>query len=286
MSKTKVYYDNTKMRSFQTCRYKYFLRHLKGYVPESNSNALRFGSAIHEALSIWYETGDLDKALKAFSDYEDDVNDEKRTASRGIDIMNEYVQVYSEEPFDIIANEVPFETLILETADTKYYLIGKIDLIVDWSSGIYGLDHKTTSQLGDYYFERYKLSRQMMGYTLALKNMYGNSSVSGMLINAIAVYKNRFKFERQPVTYMSHKLSWYESSIKRLMARMKAFDDRVKDLSPTEGKRRIVPNWDSCQNYGRCPYQSICQSKRPDYEADRNYEIDFWDPREELTKDE
>ncbi len=285
MVKSNLYYDNTKMKCFQTCRIKYYYRHILGLVPNMDKNALRFGKAIHTGLSIWYETGDADKALhEAFKDYEDDLTDEKRTSARGKEILSEYFLQYPTEPFDIIANEIPVEILISSDPYNNYILTGKIDLVCKWHGGIYGIDHKTTSRLGDYYFTQYEISRQMLGYTWALKQLYSakDSAVQGMLINALAVYKNKFKFERQPLTYSQTKLQWYETYIPRLMKKIRGFENKVNIKEGENPRDYILPNWNSCNNYGRCVYKEVCKSSRPEYVIEQNFKQEFWDPRDEF----
>ena len=284
MSKKDIYYDNTMMSTYQTCQRKFLLRHLRGIVPKSKPQALEFGSAIHEGLSTWYETGDEQQALEdAFRDYTDDPMDEKRSSARGREILKKYFKQYPKEPFDIVANEVPFEQQLFSDDSYRYNLIGKIDLVINWHGGLYGFDHKTTSRLGKYYFNQYTLSRQFMGYTMAMKRIYSDiaKKVQGFYINAIAVYKNKFKFERSLQTYNSHKLGLYDKYIPRLMNEMAFKQERYEK---TKDETLFIPNWGNCELYGHCPYKPICTSLRPENVIERNYTIDFWDPRDEFDK--
>lgn len=276
------YLDNTMMSDYQTCQRRYMYRHLKGLVPKSKSKALSFGGEIHEGLSTWYETGDEEKAINsAFTDYEDDPMDEKRTAARGREILRKYFDYYPQEPFEVIANELPFEQPMFTEENTTYYLIGKIDLIIKWHNFIYGLDHKTTSRLGKYYFDQFRLSRQFMGYTTALKRIYEDRAkqISGFYVNAIAVYKNKFKFERQLVTYTDTFLKRYNRFIPQLMKEIKHKTDYYQN---TQDDSIFIPNWDSCEYYGKCPYKEICTSVKPHNIIERNYLVDYWDPRKEF----
>jgi hypothetical protein len=281
-----IYMDNTKMSDYQECQVKYYLRHVLGLVPNKEGMALTYGKAIHEGLSKWYETGDLDLATSmGFDEYVDNPMDDKRTAMHGIDTLQKYAERYplSTEPFEIIANELAIEERICEDAEYTYNLIGKIDLLVKWSEAIYGLDHKTTSRLGSTYFYQYNLSRQMVGYYVGLRKMYEGTTfyprIQGMLINAIAVYKgNRFKFERELKTYSTSVIKKYNKYIPVLMREIQ----EKTNLFKTQGINEFVPNWDSCSNWGGCRYRKICESSRPQLVISQDYHVDFWDPREEF----
>src|SRR5437867_2986696 len=74
---------------------------------------------------------------------------------------------------------------------------GIFDGLVEWDSSVYVLEHKSTSQLGSYYFDQFKPNNQITGY------IWGGGTLSGMrvggaIVNAIGVYKaSPTKFERQ-----------------------------------------------------------------------------------------
>ncbi len=267
-----VLLDNTIMSDYQTCPRKFFLRHLCDIVPEEESIYLRFGTYMHESLSVLYETHNAMKAMEVWDSYKDNPMDEKRTAARGKEIVKGYALEFPREPFEILANELPFQVPIRDC----FYLIGKLDLVVEWHQGIYGMDHKTTSQLGKYYFEQFTRSRQMLGYTHGLRTLYGHLDqlVHGMIINAIAVYKSKLKFERHIQAYGDHRLEEYLRYVHKLM---KEIQKAVLKDDPTI----FIPNTDACTLYGRCQYKNLCDSTRPKFELEHDYRIEPWDPREE-----
>lgn len=283
MTKQALYYDNTMMGCYQTCQKKYWLRHIRGLVPKRTAMPLQYGDYMHQALSRWYEGHEPEYCIAVFDDYQDDPMDEKRTAARGKETMLEYIKRYPQEPFEIVANEVPFEQEIYSDRRFTYTLVGKIDLVVKWHGNIYGLDHKTTSQLGSSYFYQYELSRQMIGYLLGLKRQYEDTgySIHGMIINAIAVYKNNFKFAREIATYTQRKLNWYTDYVPKLMQEIAAKEELYER---TKDAKIFLPNWDACDFYGHCAYKDVCKSSRPNAVLEEDYQIDFWDPREEVKK--
>ena len=287
---TKHYFDNTRMSDYQECPRKYAIRHLWDLVPNRKSMPLYFGSTMHDCLSKWYETGDVKEALTVWDEYEDNQWDEKRTKSRGTDIAISYFATYPSEPFKIISNEMPFEVHLVTIADDEYYLMGKIDLAIEWNNAIYVVDHKTTSQLGGSYFKQFKPSRQMPGYCIGLSKLL-DKTVSGAFINALAVYKSKTKYERSLITYTPRKLVEYTLIIPQLMQRMvdteKVYKRVSEDLDDkwTALNHSFLPNWDSCYNWGGCQYRDLCNANGAKSVVETGYREEHWDPREEFAKD-
>lgn len=288
------YYDNTKMSDFQECPRKFAIRHIWDLVPNNKSMPLYFGEFMHDCLSKWYETGDEEQALAIWEEYEDNQWDEKRTKSKGIDIFKEYVKTYPTEPFKILANELPFEVLIKREYGHEFYLTGKIDLVVEWHGGNkYILDHKTSSRLGSTYFKQFKPGRQMLGYCFATQELL-DIDITGAFINALAVYKSKFAFERGLVSFTPRDFAEYIFIIPRIMQEMAvaernyAHDVEVFDnYSPWDiMNSHFLPNWDSCFNWGGCPYRDICKSHGAKSVIDAGYREEHWDPREEFKKDD
>ncbi|KKK93648.1 hypothetical protein LCGC14_2690810, partial [marine sediment metagenome] len=49
--------DNSVLESWSVCEYKTYLRYLRNLVPGTTSDALSYGSAIHEAMAAYYRAG-------------------------------------------------------------------------------------------------------------------------------------------------------------------------------------------------------------------------------------
>ena len=89
---------------------------------------------------------------------------------------------------------------------------GIFDTLVDFGvDQVYILEHKTTSQLGAYYFNQYKPNNQVSGYIWAARQLTGKR-VGGAIINAIGWYKSgTTKFERQISTRNDEEITeWLE----------------------------------------------------------------------------
>jgi len=77
---------------------------------------------------------------------------------------------------------------------------GIFDTLVDFSSQIFILEHKSTSVLGSTYFLQFRPNNQVTGYVWIAAGLSGRR-VSGTIVNAIGVYKSSAtKFERHITT--------------------------------------------------------------------------------------
>lgn len=289
--KTKVYFDYTMMSGFCKCRRYFYLRFVEDLVPKRESIAPLFGQYFHKVLSVWYQTHDPLLAIKEFDDWKDVEWDPNRTRDRALDIWMRYVKTYPKEPWKIVSNEIPVEMKIGEDEFYEYHLIGRIDLAIQWHNSpyIYGMDHKTTSQLGDSYFNQFKPSLQMAGYTWFLRQIYG-PDVQGMQINAISTAKTAGTgkvqaFARSIVTFTDEDLDLYTRSALAKMRDMQRCISEWDTWAPIEGKNSdlrdnvFYPNEDSCTDYGSCQFRQLCLEHLDPKTIENDFAKSKWDPR-------
>lgn len=189
--------DNYAIDCFRNCPKYYYWRIVRGLTkPFEKKTAADFGTAIHKGLEVYYKGGltpqAQDDALVAFAKEfttKENLEDDKRTVTKGLELLQKYFVQYGAEPFNVIDVEVGGAIELNE----EWMYSFRIDLITEWHSpkGIYGFDHKTTSAL-----ERIvvKPNNQISGYDLVLKQYYEN--VVGFIINAIGVYKTNSRRDR------------------------------------------------------------------------------------------
>ena len=73
---------------------------------------------------------------------------------------------------------------------------GIFDTLVEFSGQVYILEHKTTTVMGNHFFNQFKPNNQVTGYVWLAKGLSGRCD--GALINAIGLYKSQAtRFERQ-----------------------------------------------------------------------------------------
>jgi hypothetical protein len=148
---------------------------------------------------------------------------------------------------------------------------GIFDTLVDFGvNQVYILEHKTTSQLGSYYFNQYKPNNQVAGYIWAARQLTGKR-VGGAIINAIGWYKSgTTKFERQISTRSDDEITeWLE---------------QVRMICEAIQLARRTGQWPmhtaACTLYGLCEFHSI-HSRSTQLERERMLETNFvrekWD---------
>lgn len=227
-------------------------------------------------------------------EWEDYEYDEMRTQVRALEIFANYFTTYPKEPWEILANEVPIEEKIGEDEEFEYFLIGKIDLVIRWYNMIYGVDHKTTSQLGDKYFDKFKPDLQMSGYSWALYQLPGfRDKVQGMLINAINTAKtagllgSKVKpFGRHISTRTKQELESYPEMAMPLMRDIALAERDIEPykILPNYDKQRdkyFYRNQDNCTSkYGPCQYREACLKNLSPEHLAANFKVSIWDPRD------
>lgn len=253
---------------------------------DGSAAALNFGGAVHAALEHRYRTVGGGPAQETVAEqvkvglaYLADhpiPHDDWHTADLLLDILYLYQAEYPCEQFKVLQVEVPFalplgtiplaEAILLpnKSADGTYGMLlldsipviwsGKIDLLVEDSTGLWNLDHKTTSIFGATYYDQFYRSNQMLGYNWAARQML-NQPVLGSHINVIALSKAKtpvHRFGRAPITYAEHQYEYWPKNTLHLISLF--FQCLVDDFFPEQTS--------GCIKYNRrCDYWDVCQAQ-------------------------
>lgn len=214
--------DQSMVTTFQFCKRKFYWRYLRMLTTPTKSSALIFGSCIHAALDAYYSAvaapqDELQRfaeelAIKTFRDSMEElmlpstniVREERRTISFGEEILGGYFRRYPlvGEPFKVLESEVGFA---FASITSPFNVGGKIDLIIESPYGIDCLDHKTTSTLGERFFDAYLPNLQLPTYILGTQGIMGQCS--GGWINAIQTGVKKRSLERQRFQYSEFALN-------------------------------------------------------------------------------
>lgn len=281
-------WSSTTSGNLQTCpRLTYYKTVLRR---ESNKNrsALSYGQAIHKALELRYRYGQSDVVYQRQIEVltEHFVNNpvdtmEWRNLDTALECLLRYNKTYEHDPIKSVQMdgealvEVPFSipfitievgaTIQIDGQDVFVKKItvlvrGLIDVIalVD-DSGLWIVDHKTTSMGGPGFFNEFRLSAQMILYVWVVKQLY-NLKASGALINCIICRKPTIKGSGKPFEFARERYVYTDDHI----------EEWVEDLSSKLHNyvNRLVNNdWDkfdkSCQSkYGPCEYFDVCTLPR------------------------
>lgn len=300
-----LFIDNSSwMEGMNSC-YRYLeYRSLRLRVPSAEKPSLNFGSAIHLCLEHRYLNhahnpvddkyyNDIGQILTDFYADHPVPADDWRTMIWAMEVMRRYNGKYDVEPFQLLVDKdgkplvelsfgLPLAVYDTESGilrpwtgvasphEIKIVYSGKIDLPIVQEGNIYIMDHKTTSMLGNMFWDEMRMSSQQRGYVWSFEQLTGKR-LHGYYINAIRTkVPPQYVLDGKPSR--SGKAltpeSWWNESLQR---------ERFL-LQPGEGQAWLANTLDLidefffhyrrgympqktkwCAFYGRCPYYEVCQ---------------------------
>lgn len=304
--------DNSTIELLSTCPRALQYSKLQSRILNAPAPALSFGSALHLAMDVRYGKYGASKPsselfseqvavmTKHFTDNPTE-EDEPRNLNWAIEVLKKYNEIYHTEPFNLLQDhegkvlcELPFTIKLCDiptpdgvagtlsgTIPINY--IGRIDLPVLWDGNVWILDHKTTSMLGDRFFDEKQMSAQQIGYCWAFKQLTGQD-VKGFCINAIrtsqmpakpkmgieAWWRETLQRQRYPVTVEAMN-EWKTNTI----ALIKEFFFHYE--------QQFFPQktvWCSGK-YGKCQYFGVCSyplANREQILASEEFKGNNWSP--------
>lgn len=291
-------HDNTMMSAFAYCERLYALTHVLNRKPTGSKPALSFGGLVHTGLDAYYrhlknsdDNGQPRDAAEAaayafiFMDLQvngginpeteeevipsfEDPLDDYRTSERAKLLLLNYVKHYQEDPDinRIVFTETPHDVSFPD----GFKWGGIVDLWCESLGGTWIVDHKTTSQFGQFYFDDYKRSPQMLGYMLtgaALKGVWP----SGVIVNVLVNRKTGMEFARKYMTYeewlveeckQMQVVNYTFINAKRQMMELAVSTEEMTAPQAAMNPYLWKPNFYNCVGkYGRCSMYDVCHSR-------------------------
>lgn len=136
-------------------------------------------------------------------------------------------------------------------ATIKVAWIGRIDMVYETSSGVYVMDHKTSTMATN--TGEFVLSHQMYGYVSAVEYLLG-TQVAGFVVNRIVWRKPTrtgipFTFERSLTTVSRPLLDEWKQDVVHIIA------DLIEGIR--RGYLQKETTW--CYGkFGQCPFHKVC----------------------------
>lgn len=190
---------------------------------------------------------------------------DKRSIPNGIWILQEYFKTYINDPYEVYCDEQgpvterTCETVMYEDPTLKIILFGTLDVVLKntQTNVILPTDHKTSSIVGNDFFNRLKPNHQYSGY-LMLANRVLKLTTQEFLVNCLQV-KERPKtargtgphFTRQVTSRNQHDMVEFEQTV--LWAVRSYLFWRDAQSWPLGGVTE-------CTAYGGCQFLEICSS--------------------------
>ena len=144
---------------------------------------------------------------------------------------------------------------------------GRFDELVDYAGGRYGLDDKTTSQLGASWSRQWDLRSQFTAYCWGAAQ--GGFPLIGFIVRGVSILKTKYE-TAEAITYRPQWQidRWYHQVLKDVI--------RMKMMWMTN-------DWDydlneACNSYGGCNFKKVCLSDDPQTWLDAEFVRRRWDP--------
>lgn len=309
--------DNSFLESFTACPRKSEYSSLLKRVPSSDQPALNFGSGLHLALEQRYKTAKNEsitkdqeeiicKQLNYYFAQNPQPDEDHRNANFAVELFKRYNTRYSVEPFKLltkpdesVATELEFAVPLFEYHFpfgppghiVPVIYTGRIDLPVVWDDRVIIMDHKTTSALGDFYFEGQKVSPQYEGYVWVWNQIFPDNPASGYCINAI-------RTKSMPAKPTKGWDAWWEECFARHKEYIKPGqleEWRNNTINHVEEffwhyQRGYMPQRKkSCTMFGRCAYFDVCyqpMNQRGFHLQSDNFTDSTWSPLKNKNESE
>lgn len=269
----------------------------QGWKPKSGSSPLIFGSAIHEALEVFYlhprkERGEIPAnfeeiaqtiphgyeppskhflydCVKAFVGAAESLkalpDTDKRSLTSGIWMLTKYFQTYFNDTYVTYSDdqgpciERTFETPLIDVPNLKVILFGTIDFVLrnELNGHVLPGDHKTSSQMGGDFLNRIKPNHQYTGYLIGAQRVLGLQT-QDFLVNGIQV-------KSRPLTARGGPPTFTRQITNRTPLDIAEFTDVVEwnvrsYLAWQERNVWPLGNVDACSMWGGCGFLDVCSA--------------------------
>jgi hypothetical protein len=289
--------DSTILGTFRSCPQKAFREYVQHYKPKNESVHLVAGGAYAKGLEMarkaFYGKGQsaeeaeaigLSALLHAYGNFECPP-DSGKSAERTAGALEFYLSRYPFEtdqavPIQLPSGEKAIEFSFAEPLEIKHpesgdpiLYCGRMDAIVNYAGGIFGLDDKTTSQLGASWPRQWDLRSQFTGYTWGAQK--AGLHMNGFLVRGVSILKTKYD-TMEALTYRPQWQieRWYEQTHRDIKAMIQCWESGYWDYK--------LDN--PCLDYGGCLFRQVCLSKDPEPWLEGGFEKRIWNPvaREEI----
>jgi len=265
-------WDNTCLMTYRQCPRLFYWSILRGFEPRRKSAALSFGTAWHEFLEKYLlDPSDIEGALNFAA--KNFIASGQQDKTRNLTSLALFAQMYHERFADsgwkVLGTEVFGTTIIGD------FLYGaKLDGIIEQTTGIFAVEHKTASRMGANFFDGWRLATQTRGYFHVLKEQIEDAK--GIIMN-VAHTVTKPDFFREELRWSPEQdKDWVMTQLSTHL-----------DLQKSQASNVWPQHTSSCMTcYGPCAFQEICL-ERGDYHevvpSHASYVPRKWEPFHDQT---
>jgi hypothetical protein len=159
-----------------------------------------------------------------------------------------------------------------QTGDPILYA-GRADLIANFSNGIYIVDEKTTSSLGQSWSRQWEMRGQFTGYMWAAAEQ--GVQTTGCIVRGVSILKTKYD-TMQVLTYRTpHEIDlWHKQTLRDIHRMIACWREGYWDYA-LDG---------ACTEYGGCSMVRVCKSPSPEEWLPMYFEKRVWDPLGRVEK--
>lgn len=265
--------DSTMLSSFISCPRSFFYEYLLHFKSRYGSVHLVAGAAFAAGIeaakrAYWVDKKPSEDAiaeglralLTEYGDYNPEINTAKTATNMARALEYYFHEAWPFETEDAIPVEINgvagLEYSFAEPIDVDHPVTGmpllytgRMDAITQYAGGLWGMDEKTTSALGESWVKQWDLRPQFTGYTFFAQR--AGYQLEGVLVRGVAIKKLSFAHMQVPSGRDPYLIEqWYDSTMYHLERMKKMWQERY-----------FPPHFGSaCENYGGCKFKGICQS--------------------------
>jgi len=188
---------------------------------------------------------------------------DKRSLHNGGWLLGEYFEARQHDPYEVLHHdgeplvECGFETTLVEKPGLTINLFGTVDAVMEnkATGQIVVCDHKTSSVVGNDFYNRTKPNHQYTAYIHLAQQCLGLTTDNFMI--------NCFQVKAQPKTSRGKGPDFLHLITKRTQRDIEDFTKTVEYyvrqyISWVEQDFFPYGPVDACANYGRCTYLDVC----------------------------
>lgn len=282
--------DNTIVSTFRACEKKFYWSHARNLALSESNVHLISGAAFAKGLEVTrklyfvagrpFEESLLRGAAALVAEY-GDFHPHERYSNKALpNIMGALEFYFNKWPIDQrkpinfggkpaieFSFALPIPGCYHPESGKEMIYCGRFDLITEINGVVMGEDDKTTSQLGETWFNKWRMGSQITGYTWGAQE-YG-IPIRGFILRGISLLKRGYG-DSEAIVYRSDiKISEFITNLKI------TFDHMVEAWRRGEWQQNMS---DGCSNYGGCPYLELCESDYPEQWIEGRYVHHEWKP--------
>ena len=287
-------FDSTMLGAFRSCPHKYYREYFQHWKRIEESPDLvagkAFAAGVDAARKAYYndKIEDTDACIgvgvqaliREWGSYEPPA-DHVKSLDRMIGALDEYFQHYGFITDHIqplmqdgkaaveFSFALPIPGTTHPTTGDPILYTGRFDMLGLYNNAIFGIDEKTTKQLGASWYKNWTLRSQFTGYCWAAKE-YGYP-VAGFIVRGISILKTKYghaeSIQYRPDWFIDQWLEQVRRDINRMIT---CWEEGYWDF-----------NLDTaCTHYGGCVFTEVCTNPKPDEVLVRDFQKRIWDPME------